>query len=170
MAQAADNDNWFDNPPPRRVGTHALVLRGSRMLMVTRPYSITVSQWGMPGGSAGPNELPWRTLSRSLAERLELRVTPGRLLAADHVPATPGKHDEGVNYVYEVHLPDNVEPVVTEAGRFGEARWVERAAIEELAVDHSLRRIQQCLKAAETGQFLELLLGLPRQSVGDERG
>ncbi|MEV5843719.1 NUDIX domain-containing protein [Streptomyces sp. NPDC051985] len=99
MVQAAEGENWFGNPPPRRVGAHALILRGSRILMVTRPYRITVSQWGLPGGSASPDELPWRTLSRSLAERLELRVTPGRLLAADHVPATSHKHDEGVNYV-----------------------------------------------------------------------
>lgn len=151
----------FKNPPPRRVGVHALITRGTQLLMVSRPYRVAVSQWGLPGGTAAANELPRRALSRHLDERLTLRASAGRILVLDHVPEQPGQHREGTNYVYEVLLPGDAEPAVTESGRLGEARWVERAEVSNYAVDHSLRRIEQSLLAAETGQFTELLLGVP---------
>ncbi|MER7933012.1 MULTISPECIES: NUDIX domain-containing protein [unclassified Streptomyces] len=161
--------NWFTNPPPRRVGVHALIVRGDHLLMVSRPYRIAVSQWGLPGGSAAPDELPRRALSRTLDERLDLRVTPGRWLAVDHVPAAPGQIAEGTNWVFEVQVPENVEPNLTEDSGFGEVRWVQRTAIGELAVDHALRRIEQSLLAAETGQVAELYLGVPIQTASASR-
>ncbi|MGW0770785.1 NUDIX domain-containing protein [Streptomyces sp. NPDC002676] len=153
--------DWFENPPPRRVGALALIMRGTQVLMVSRPYRVAAPQWGLPGVSARADEVPRLALSRLLDEGLSLRATTGRLLVVDHVPATPGLHHEGTNYVYEVHVPDDVEPVVTESGRLGDARWIERSKVRELAVDHALRRIERCLRAAETGQFEELLLGVP---------
>ena len=95
----------FENPPPRRVGAHALIARGTQLLLVTRPYKVAVSRWGLPGGSAVANELPRRALSRHLEERLTLRASAGRILVMDHVPEYPGLHKEGTNYVYEVLLP-----------------------------------------------------------------
>jgi ADP-ribose pyrophosphatase YjhB (NUDIX family) len=159
-----ENPDPFKNPPPRRVGAHALITRGTQLLMVSRPYTVAVSQWGLPGGSAAANELPRRALSRHLDERLTLRASAGRILVIDHVPEQPGLHHEGTNYVYEVLLPCNAEPAVTESGRFGEARWVERAEVSCYAVDHAQRRIEESLLAAETGQVAELLLGVPLHS------
>ncbi|WP_405930129.1 MULTISPECIES: NUDIX domain-containing protein [unclassified Streptomyces] len=116
--------------------------------MVNRPYRVPVPTWGLPGGSAAANELAWEALSRLLSERLTLKATAvGDLLVVDHVPEKPGELHAGTNYVYRVEIPDDAEPVVTESGRLGEGRWVERAAVGELAVDHSLRRIEQCLIA-----------------------
>ncbi|MER6719882.1 NUDIX hydrolase [Streptomyces halstedii] len=158
--------DWFTDPPPRRVGVHALIVRGDHLLMVSRPYRIAVSRWGLPGGSAGPDELPRRALSRTLDERLGLRVTPGRWLAVDHVPATPDKHHEGLNWVFEVQIPESVEPAVADGSGFGDARWIDRAAVGEFAVDHALRRIEQSLLAAETGEVAELYLGVPVQGTG----
>ncbi|MEV5527655.1 NUDIX domain-containing protein [Streptomyces prunicolor] len=157
--------NWFEDPPPRRKGVHALITRGTWLLMVSRPYRVPVPTWGLPGGSAAANELTWDALSRLLSERLTLKATVGGLLVVDHVPEKLGKHHEGTNYVYRVEIPDDAEPVVTESGRLGEGRWVERAAVGELAVGHSLRRIEQCLIADDTGQVLELLRGLPLREV-----
>ncbi|MET7575398.1 NUDIX domain-containing protein [Streptomyces sp. NPDC005492] len=161
---SGENQDPFKNPPPRRVGVHALITRGTQLLMVSRPYSVAVSHWGLPGGTAAANELPRRALSRHLDERLTLCASAGRILVIDHVPEQPGQHHEGTNYVYEVFLPSDVEPTVTESGRLGEARWVERADVSGYAVDHSLGRIEQSLLAAETGQFAELLLGVPLHS------
>ncbi|KPI02978.1 NUDIX hydrolase [Actinobacteria bacterium OK074] len=157
-----ETQDWFQDPPPRRVGALALITRGTQILMVSRPYLAAVSEWGLPGGSAAANELPRRALSRLLAERLTLRATAGRLLVVDHVPEQPGQHCEGTNYVYRVDIPGDADPVVTESGRLGEARWAERAEVGDLAVDHALRRIEQCLTAADSGQFAELLLGIPQ--------
>ena len=158
--------NWFTDPPPRRVGVHALIMRGNRLLMVNRRDESAVSRWGLPRGSAAPGEPPRQALSRTLDERLGLRAIPGqwmewRWLAVDLVPAGPNKHVEGTNWIYEVELPENVEPVITEAGVFSEALWVERTGIAELVVDHALRRIEQCLWAAATREVAELHLGEP---------
>nr|WSY53338.1 NUDIX domain-containing protein [Streptomyces sp. NBC_00886] len=157
--------NWFEDPPPRRKGVHALIIRGTKILMVSRPYREPVPTWGLPGGSAAANELTWDALSRLLSERLTLKATVGDLLVIDHVPERPGEHQEGTNYVYRVEIPDDAEPVVTESGGFGEARWVERAAVGDLAVGHGLRRIEQCLIADDTERVLELLRGLPLRQV-----
>jgi ADP-ribose pyrophosphatase YjhB (NUDIX family) len=161
--------NWFTDPPARRVGVHALIMRGNRLLMANRRDESAVSRWGLPRGSAAQDELPRQAVSRTLDERLGLSATAGRWLGVDFVPARPDKHVEGTNWIYEVELPENVEPVIAEAGVFSEARWVERTAIGELVVDHALRRIEQSLLAAETGGVAELYLGVPIQSIGPHR-
>jgi ADP-ribose pyrophosphatase YjhB (NUDIX family) len=163
--------NSFNEAPPRRTGVHALIMRGNRLLMVNRRGEVAVSRWGLPRGSAAPGEPPRQALSRTLDERLGLRAIPGqwmewRWLAVDLVPAGPNKHVEGTNWIYEVELPENAEPVLPKGGVFREARWVERTAVGELAVDHSLRRIEQSLLAAETGMVAELYLGVPIQDIG----
>lgn len=155
--------NGFTEAPPRRVGVHAVITRGDRLLMVNRRDETTASRWGLPRGSARPDELPRPALSRVLDERLGLRAIPGlwQWRAVDFVPAGRNKPVEGTNYVYEVPFPENVEPALPEDGVFSEARWVKRSAIGELAVGHSLRRIEQSLLAAATGKVAELYLGVP---------
>ncbi|MFK0284226.1 NUDIX domain-containing protein [Streptomyces sp. NPDC090499] len=154
--------DWFTDPPPRRVGVHALIRRGPTLLGVTRPYRESVSPWGLPGGSLAPNELRRAAMSRHLATRLNLQATAGRLLVIDDVPEKPGQHREGTNYVYEVEIPDDVEPTVTEAGGFGELKWIDLDQLGDFAAGHSLRRIQQSLLAAEAWRVSELFLGDPQ--------
>jgi len=153
--------DWFADPPPRRTGALALIRRGTRLLIVSRPYRQAVSLWGLPGGSAAANELPGRAVSRHLADRLTLRASPGRLIAVDHVPEQPGRHYEGTNFVYRVRILDDAEPEITASAGFGEVRWVERDEVHRYAVDHSLRRIEQCLLADDARQTTELFLGAP---------
>lgn len=152
--------DWFADPPPRRLGVLALLERGTQVLLIRRTYWSAVSEWGLPGGSAAANELPRRDLGRLLAEKLGVRATVGPLVAVDHSPEWPGRFREGVNYVYRVPLAADIEPVAAKAGGYAEARWVERAELGSLAVDHELLRIQQCLRAAEAGTVAELLVGL----------
>ncbi|MFJ9380233.1 NUDIX hydrolase [Streptomyces sp. NPDC101455] len=54
--------DWFQDPPPRRKGVHALITRGTKLLLVSRPYRKPVPTWGLPGGSAAANELTWDAL------------------------------------------------------------------------------------------------------------
>jgi ADP-ribose pyrophosphatase YjhB (NUDIX family) len=129
--------------------------------MVNRRDEAAVSRWGLPRGSAAQDELPRQAVIRTLDGRLGLSAIAGRWLGVDFVPASPNKPVEGTNWMYEVELPENVEPVLPEDGVFSEVRWVERTAIGELVVDHALRRIKQTLLAAETGRVVELHLGKP---------
>ncbi|MDX3851746.1 NUDIX hydrolase [Streptomyces sp. AK02-01A] len=145
----------------RRSGALALIERSEEFVIIQRSYWQEVSRWGLPGGSAQPNELPRRALSRLLAEKLGLRVTTGALLAVDHSPEWPGKFHEGVNYIYHVRAPDSAEIQVSEAGGYTEARWLTLDKIAELAIDHELLRIQQCIEALRSGSAKELLVGIP---------
>ncbi|MEU4233282.1 NUDIX domain-containing protein [Nonomuraea sp. NPDC026600] len=160
MADAAKPD-YFNDPPPRRIGTLALLERNGEFVIISRSYWTEVSRWGLPGGTADANELPRRAFSRLIAEKLGLRVTAGALLAVDHSPAWPGRFHEGVNFVYHVPLPSDVDVAVTDGCGYVEARWVNQETVRELVIDHELARILQCLQALQAGTTRELLVGLP---------
>ncbi|MFR9723257.1 NUDIX domain-containing protein [Streptomyces sp. MS19] len=153
--------DYFTYPPPRRVGALALIERSGEFLVIQRSYWQEVSRWGLPGGSAQPNELPRRALSRLLAEKLGLRATADALLALDHAPEWPGRFREGMNFVYHVRLSGQAEVTVSDSSGYAESRWLTLDGIAELAVDHELLRIRQCAEALRTGSFKELLMGIP---------
>lgn len=153
--------DYFTYPPPRRVGALALIERGNQFAVIQRSYWQKVSRWGLPGGSAQPNELPRRALSRLLAEKLGLRVTADALLAVDHATEWPGKFREGTNFVYHVKLPEAAEIAVSDSSGYTEARWLTLDGIAELAVDHELLHIRQCAEALRSGSCKELLMGIP---------
>ncbi|MFE9454045.1 NUDIX domain-containing protein [Streptomyces sp. NPDC006739] len=163
-AMPEEQRDWFQDPPPRRVGVLALLTRGTTVLLIRRTYGTPVYEWGLPGGSAAANELPRRALSRLLAEKLALRVTPGPLTAVDHTPEWAGHHHEGTTFIYSAPTTDDTEPIVDQASGYAEAVWTEHADIPHWAIDHELHRIQQCLHAARTGRVEELLLGIPQHT------
>lgn len=154
--------DYFSNPPPRRFGSLALLQEPEgHFAVIQRSYWTEVSRWGLPGGSAAPNELPRRAMCRNIAEKLGLRVTAGHLLAIDHSTAWPGKHVEGVNFVYHVQV-DEIPADVQLAHGYTELRWVTPDEAETLLIDHELLRVRQCLKALGSGSFsTELLMGNP---------
>ncbi|WP_188197569.1 NUDIX domain-containing protein [Nonomuraea sp. SYSU D8015] len=157
-----EKHDYFKDPPPRRVGTLGLLERDGQFVIISRSYWTEVSRWGLPGGTADANELPRRAFSRLMAEKLGgLRVTASALLAVDHSPEWPGRFHEGVNFVYHVPLPSDADVTVTDGRGYVEARWVDEKTVGELAVDHELARILQCLEAVRDGTTKELLVGLP---------
>ncbi|MFI6595020.1 NUDIX domain-containing protein [Nonomuraea sp. NPDC050536] len=160
MADTSKPD-YFQNPPPRRIGTLALLEHDGQFVIISRSYWTEVSRWGLPGGTADANELPRRAFSRLIAEKLGLRVTARALLAIDHSPEWPGRFREGINFVYHVPLPSLVDLTVTDGCGYVEARWVNRETVRETVVDHELARILQCLDALHNGSTKELLVGLP---------
>lgn len=159
----SENQDYFANPPPRRVGALAfLEAPEDRFAVIERSYWTEVSRWGLPGGSAAPNELPRRALARHLAEKLNVRLTADRFLLVDHATAVPDKQQhEGVNFVYYkrlVALPKDVRPV---RGYMG-LGWVTPDEAEGLLLDHELLRFRACLQVVRSGAFgVELLYGNP---------
>jgi ADP-ribose pyrophosphatase YjhB (NUDIX family) len=155
--------DWFKDPPPRRVGALALITRRRRgeFLVINRSYWQAVSAWGLPGGSAEADELPRRALSRCLAEKLSLRVTAEEFLAVDMAPCRPWRYLEGFNFVFHVPV-SGVEPAPVEGSGYAEARWVTGEQVADLAIDHELLRIEQCLRALHDGRVEDLLVGVPQ--------
>ncbi|MER5971458.1 NUDIX hydrolase [Streptomyces sp. NPDC002055] len=158
--------DWFKNPPVRRVGALALIERGAdEFAVIRRTYWSPISQWGLPGGSVAPDERPWTGLTRCLEEKLgNARLTPGAFLGVDHAPAKPGRHAEGINFLYHLRVSDDMLLTPSADSGYVEVRWVTARTVRELAVDHELLRIEQCLRAAREGRADELLLGVPQHS------
>jgi ADP-ribose pyrophosphatase YjhB (NUDIX family) len=152
--------DYFKNPPPRRLGVLALLARGTEFAVIRRSYWSPIAMWGLPGGSVAPNERPWTALTRLIEEKLTLRATPDTFLGIDHAPAKPGHYAEGINILYRVQVPDRAELLAVTGSGYAEVRWVTAESVRELAVDHELLRIEQCLEAVRTGTVRELLLGV----------
>lgn len=160
--------DWFADPPPRRLGALALITRGDEeFLIIRRGYWQAVSEWGLPGGSAEADELPRRALSRCLAEKLGLRVTAERFLAVDVATVRPGRSCEGINFVFHIPLtadPDaglDACPAPADGSGYVEARWVTAESVANLAIDHELFRIEQCLYALRDNRAVDLVNGVP---------
>ncbi|MFE7124000.1 NUDIX hydrolase [Streptomyces sp. NPDC057617] len=153
--------DYFENPPPRRVGALVLLERDGEFAVIRRSYWTAISEYGLPGGSAEPNELSRRAANRLLAVKLGVRVSVGALIAVDHSPERPGWFHEGSNFIYHARLPPGQEIAVAASSGYTEAQWLAPEAIGELAIDHELLRIQQSIECLRTNSFKELLLGLP---------
>ncbi|WP_217163520.1 NUDIX hydrolase [Streptomyces sp. AC512_CC834] len=157
--------DWFRNPPPRRLGSLALLQRGDEIALIRRSYWSPISQWGLPGGAVAPDERPWTGLTRCLEEKLgNARLTPNAFLGVDHAPARPGHYAEGINFLYLVRVDPATELTPTAERGYVELRWVTPVDVSSLAVDHELLRIEQCLRAAHDGGAEELLEGVPQHS------
>lgn len=159
---AADAD-YFAGPPPRRIGTNVLVQRSDgKYLLVVRNRPNFGEVWGMPGGSAGPNENPRVALARAISQRLGLPLDPNRLewLGYDHVPRTTTAN-EGYNYLFAIKAPPGVK---LDVSHYLQVEWVDDEDAQELLVGHGLRRFNEMVKAREAGVPAELLRGRPTVS------
>lgn len=63
----------------------AVIRRGGKVLLASRPADKPPAGWEFPGGKIEPGETAGEALVRELAEELDIRVVPGELLAV--VPA-----------------------------------------------------------------------------------
>ena len=154
----------FVNPAQRRAGSLALIQSKHDFLylVIRRGYRDGDAVWGLPGGSAAPNELPRDALARTLAEKLNLRVTGpaskgvvGRWLVSDHMPATTD-HFEGRNDVFHVRA---WHEDFTLSGGYVEYRWVSLVKAQELLLGYSLRRFEESVYALKKGTVTELVHG-----------
>ena len=93
----------------------AVIRRGGKVLLASRPADKPPAGWEFPGGKLEPGESVGEALVRELAEELAVRVVPGKLLAV--VPA--GR--VVLNFV-SAELPEGEEPRPCERQ---ECFWVE---------------------------------------------
>ncbi|MGW6238384.1 NUDIX domain-containing protein [Streptomyces sp. NPDC055094] len=157
------SDEYFRNPPRRRIGVLALIREESSdgVLVVNKLYRQDRAplSWGLVGGSAKADERPMVAWRREVARETGLHLDPIRLLAVDYVPATE-TDAEGVNYLYdggtiapdtEIVLPDELL----------EYRFVLPEALDGHLTAHSARRMRAALAALAAGTTADLVLGHP---------
>lgn len=164
---ASNGPDWFKSPPPRRFGALALLERADgEFAIICRSYWTAISRWGMPGGAVAADEAPRRALSLHIDAKLGLRVTPGRMLAADFTPEMDG-NPEGVNFVYHATIPAGAEPVA--AGGYTDVRFGSLDQLCDLAIDHERTRLERAVEALNCGGFYELLRGTPLHPIAAPR-
>ena len=111
----------------------AVIRRGGKVLLASRPADKPPAGWEFPGGKLEPGETAQQALVRELAEELAVRAVPGELLAV--VPA--GK--VVLNFV-AAELPEYEEPRPCE---HQECFWVDIAPeppVELLPADRDFWR------------------------------
>lgn len=89
-------------PPPeparRRMAATVLLTDDEQRVLIVKPtYK---PGWELPGGAVDRDESPAAAAAREIQEELGLTITPGQVLALDHVPATT-RRTEGLIVVFD---------------------------------------------------------------------
>ena len=114
------------------IGVGAIIIEGSRVLLVKRAHPPIAGQWSIPGGALEIGELVREAAVREAREETGLVVEPGELLGVfDRVLRDP---EQRVQYHY-VLIDFLCKPVGGElcaASDAAEARWFTRAELPAL--------------------------------------
>ena len=135
------------SPPVPRVAVGAVVVLDGDLLLVRRGRGPAAGRWSVPGGKVEPGELLAEAVVRELREETGLTglfrplagaldgVPAGLLGYEEHQAGSKGLH---MNFVFVAEVPADAEVVPND--EFGAFRWVDRAALEELASSFNVRQ------------------------------
>lgn len=126
----------------QRVAANALIRRGDAVLLTrVSARGFHTGQWTLPGGGIGHGEQPAVALQREVLEECGLTGEVGALIGVhdQHFSGTApsGRHEDfhSIHLIFEVTVPADGEPVVTEVGGTTDAvAWIPVAEIEAGAV------------------------------------
>src|SRR4051795_5157734 len=110
-----------------------------RILMVKPTYK---DGWDIPGGYVEPDESPAHAAERELAEELNLRLTPGRLLVVDWAPH-PAEGDK-LLFVFDGGMLTSAEAAALspDGDEIAEARYWHPDELEPLAPMRLVSRLR----------------------------
>jgi 8-oxo-dGTP pyrophosphatase MutT (NUDIX family) len=145
-------DEYLRTLPRKRMAAGVLLRDDdSRIVMIETTYQ---ENWEIPGGVVEMDESPWSAAERELEEELGLIRRRMPALVVDYAPHAPDGTPEGVLWVFDGGLLDEVECQELH-GADEEVKSVSLLAIDEAAerTSESLaRRLRVALKAAQTQQ------------------
>ncbi len=119
------------------VGVGAVVIRGSRILLVKRRYQPGKGLWAVPGGAVESGESLAQAVVRELEEETGLRGEPRGVVWVDEVVV----RDEGGRVKYHYILIDIlIDNVVGEARAGGDAEDIRWFTLEDAASSSSVSR------------------------------
>jgi len=138
---------WFLLRRPMTLGVRALVLDGSRVLLVRHTY---VRGWHLPGGGVDPGETALMALGRELLEETGLAPASPPHLRSVHLNRQSSRRD----HVLLFHVA-----AWREARRFAPSREIAECrffALDDLPADlhaSSRRRIEEALGHCDISPF-----------------
>src|SRR3954447_3985850 len=122
-----------------------------RVLMVRPTYK---DGWDIPGGYVEPDESPAQAAERELAEELDLRRAPGRLLVVDWAPH-PAEGDK-LLFVFDggTLTASEVAALSPDGKEIAQARYWDTSDVDALAPPRLVCRLRLALDALANGQTL----------------
>jgi 8-oxo-dGTP diphosphatase len=148
----------------KRIAASALFLDASgRVLLVDPVYK---DYWDLPGGLVEADESPRAAVIRETAEELGLALTPGRMVAADWVPAQHGR-TEAVIIVFDggTLSPEQIADITLPVQEIRGFAFCDLPEAHRLLSPLLARRVAACIAAVETRTTAYLEDGLPDQNL-----
>jgi DNA-binding transcriptional MerR regulator/ADP-ribose pyrophosphatase YjhB (NUDIX family) len=148
--------NYLAGLPKKRTAAGALFTDGrGRILLVEPTYK---PHWQLPGGVVDADESPLAATTRSVRRELGLTVVPGRLLAVDWVPPSPGRI-EGLLFIYDgpTLSSEQIESIVLPLPELRAWKWCADDELAQRLPSHMLRRTRAAVQARTDGttRYLE---------------
>lgn len=139
--------------PTRRLAAGALIRNEEGELLVVKPnYK---DGWILPGGTVEAGEAPKTGCFREVQEELGLTLTPGRLVAIFHGLAL-GVWGDSTYYMYDAGVIPRDTPITLQNDELVTYEWVAGVNLGDYVRPAMVRRLQEALKALETGEVLEI--------------
>ncbi|WP_433788698.1 NUDIX domain-containing protein [Actinoplanes sp. CA-252034] len=139
---------------PRNITGAGVILHDEhgRFLLVRPSYR--ADTWEIPGGGLDEGENPWQAARREVEEETGLRLTHGRLLAVDWVPAQPDGRPALANFLFDggrITQEHAEQHLILQADELTEWRLAAPHQWDELMSPHMARRLHACADALRTG-------------------
>ncbi|MGW4212455.1 NUDIX domain-containing protein [Lentzea sp. NPDC004789] len=117
-----------------------------RLLLVEPTYK---PNWDIPGGVIEHGETPVQACRREVEEELGLQRQPGRLLVVDWAP---DNDDDRVLFVFEGGLITDPAAIRLQAAELRSCEFVTPDQAQSRLIPRLARRVDQALRARESGE------------------
>lgn len=145
-------------PPRRRMAATVLFTDpGGRVLIVKPTYK---PGWELPGGAVERDESPAAAARRETHEELGLTITPGSLLAVDHV-ARSARRTEGLIVVFDAGAVPTDNPITLPPAELETHAFVQPDQVADHLLALQTRRALAALSARHHRQTVYLEDGRP---------
>lgn len=128
-----------------RAAVSAIIVRGTKILLVKRGCEPNLGLWSLPGGSIEPGETTAQALAREVLEETGLAVEVGNVAAVHDLISRDGSGALLFHYLIINLFAEVVSGDLQAASDAADARWVD---LDEVAGYHTTAGLVERLRSA----------------------
>lgn len=134
----------------------ALIVNGSRILLIKRAFEPSAGKWSIPGGAVELGERVEEAVRREVREEVGIEIEDVELLGIYDSIVRDSNGDVKYHYVIVEYLARARSPEVTPSGEVAGYAWVSLDELEKLEITPSLRETlrryrEKIMKYMKTG-------------------